>query len=547
MTFSVKDEATKASMKYLERVVGQALYEGATADAIVEWLRANGVVNPEMWPQRVGSKTATPLLGAIEIKNLGGRAKFRTLFGIAEPVKPPKKHDFPLTELGDAECFAKRYSDELRYDYRRGMWLIADEETGLWLHDSTERVITRAGESIRHRQTVALDIEDNNERLNAVKWTMAGESRSRMNNVLSLAQALPPIADDGAHWDERPYLLGVMNGVVDLTNGTVRRALPEERVSQQARVIYDPAAECPLWLATLAGVFRSDDPAESQRVIDFMQRALGYSITADCREECCFFAWGDGGNGKGTIFNTVGQILGDYRDDMPYATLEKNVHGGGIPNDIAKIAGKRFITCAEVNEFTLNESRLKTMTGRDPLTARFLNQEFFTFIPVGKIWIATNNKPRITGQDDGIWRRIHLIPFLNKFEGATNNKKLKDALIEEWPGILRWIVQGVTLWLEHGLNPPDSVRVATESYRYESDPLTPFVEQRCVLAANARAQAQALWSEYQQYAQTIEDWARLSDKAFYKSLKRRFKYTEGRQTTFIGIGVRDSHHKEERF
>ena len=176
-------------------------------------------------------------------------------------------------------------------------------------------------------------------------------------------------------------------------------------------------------------------------MIAFMQRALGYSITGDCREECCFFTWGDGGNGKGTVMNTLGWLFGDYTDDMPYSTLERSERGSGIPNDVAKLAGKRFITCAEVNEFNLNEARLKALTGRDPMTARFLHHEFFTFIPVCKIWIATNNKPKIVGQDDGIWRRIHLIPFTQKFEGREN-KQLKDQLREELPGILNWIIAG---------------------------------------------------------------------------------------------------------
>jgi hypothetical protein len=136
--------------------------------------------------------------------------------------------------------------------------------------------------------------------------------------------------------------------------------------------------------------------------------------------------YGEGSNGKGTMTQTLSHLLDDYHNEMPATTLERSKFGAGIPTDLADLDGKRFVTNAELQEMTVNESRLKALTGRDEVTARFLHEDFFSFIPVCKIWIATNNKPKIVGQDDGIWRRIHMIPFLNKFEGPTDNKK-KDS------------------------------------------------------------------------------------------------------------------------
>lgn len=543
----LKQESAKIQLRFLERVIGQAYKEGASVASIDAYLATQGVQDPDIWRARVEAKKITPMLGAQEFKNIGGRDAFRALFNLDPApvvVAPSVQSDYPHTEMGDAECFAHLNADDLRYDHRQGRWLISDEHTGLWIPDAMERIVGLARDCSRYRQAKAMTIEDQHERKSALLWAAKGESRSRLNNMLALAQALPPLADDGTRWDEDPWLLGCQNGVIDLRAGTVRKALPEERVTQRVRVSYDPAVTSQVWLSTLQGVFHQEDQVETDAVIDFVQRSLGYSITGDCREECCFFAWGDGANGKGTVMNTVGWCMLDYTDDMPYSTLERSIHGGGIPNDVAKLAGKRFVTCTELNEFTLNESRLKALTGRDPMTARFLNQEFFTFMPVCKIWIATNNKPRVTGQDDGIWRRIYLIPFTNAFLGKNKDPLLKDRLKEhELQGVLTWLVEGARKWMVDGLKPPKTVMVATEEYRQESDPCTQFLNSRCVVQEGAKCVAHVLWSEYQRFTAGADDLFKLSDKAFHKAMNRRFQKVEQRgesrqrQQVYVGVGL----------
>lgn len=545
---TVKDEAVRVKLKYFERVIGQALKEGATPESVDAYLTSQGVADPDLWRARVQAKKHVPMLGSVELTQLGGRNTFRTLFGLDQIVEEPEQpYDFPLTESGDAELFAEQYADDLRFDHLRGRWLLSDHVSGLWIPDDIHHVTNMALDVIRLRGERGMLLKDFAQRKAMVTWAINGESRARLSNLLELAKKKPPISDNGKHWDEDPWLLGCRNGVVDLRTGVLRRAEPSEHITMQVRIAFDPTATCPVWMDSLQGIFSQEDQEEAQKVIDFFHRAMGYSITGDCREECCFFAYGEGANGKGTLMNTIGHLLLDYVDDMPYSTLERNIHGGGIPNDVAKMAGKRFITCSEVNEFTLNESRLKAITGRDPMTARFLNKEFFTFQPVGKIWIATNNKPRVTGTDDGIWRRIHLIPFLNKFEGANRNLGLKDYLRDhELPGVLVWLVNGVRLWLERGLDPPSTVKVATEAYRQESEPMQPFIDTCCVVNERASAQSSALWTEYQRWLSLQNDVSRLSDKAFGKALSRRFHKEERRvgpnrtgQTFYLGIGLRE--------
>lgn len=554
---SLKDYANKAVRQWLHRFIASAFEEGAKTEAIVTYLESQGTPNALTHVERVRGLAKPSRLTSYELSDQGGRNAFRAFFGlpaIEQPNGVPKPIDFQLSESGDAEMFAELHAEELRYDHRRGRWLISDDLSGLWLPDRVEHVYNMALETMRERQRRGVNLDDHTERKKMLDWSLHGESRSRLGNLLALAEKKHPLSDDGEHWDEDPWLIGCTNGVVDTRTGEFRRGEPGDRVTMRVSVPFDAAATCPLWEATLQGIFATKEPqstqlldqidrTESQRVVDYMQRALGYSITGDCREECCFFTWGEGRNGKGTIMNTVGQLLGDYTDDMPFSTLEKTVFKSQtIPNDIAKMAGKRFITCAEVNEFTLNEARLKALTGRDPMTARFLNQEFFTFRPVCKIWIATNNKPRIVGLDEGIWSRIHLIPFLNVFEGPNRNSKLKDQLILELPGILNWLIKGVQAWMIQGLNPPETVRVATETYRQESEPIGPFIEQRCVVKEGARVQAKVLWDAYQRWASETHQDDVLSDKAFFKCLKRRFAHESGRQTQYLGLGLVDLAH-----
>ncbi len=558
----IKSAANAEVRKYLERVIGQALREGAEEAVIIKFLVERESVPLDYASKiitRVNNRDKFPTLGEGQMKKLGGRDAFRAALGLPPAPKPGTlvALDYPLTELGDAEFLAHKYRDVLRYDRLRERWLKSDAVSGLWLPQQDEQVVALAGLAIRERQRNATKIDDMTLREEATLWAIKGEGRSRLNNMVALAQGLDPLTDDGMHWDENPWLLGCLNGIVDLRTSTFRRGLPEDRVTMKVRVTYDAQAPCPLWLASLDAVFAGHaDPAvpgtslldqpipspeqPSTEMVSFIQRALGYSITGDCREECCFFSWGVGANGKGTVMNTVGWLLGDYTDDMPYSTLERNSrNGGGIPSDVAKMAGKRFITCSEVNEFTINESRLKALTGRDPMTARFLHKDFFTFQPVGKIWIATNNKPKIVGTDEGIWRRINLIPFTNVFEGSTKNTKLKDELREELPGILNWLIEGAKLWLQDTLNPPDVVKAATAEYRQESDGLTAFIEAKCVLVG--KVQGGMMWAAYQNYCieHNVEDVFLLKQKPFFQAMEKRFKRSQTRtgQAEYHGIGL----------
>jgi putative DNA primase/helicase len=441
--------------------------------------------------------------------------------------------DYPHTEIGDAEFFAEKHGADVRYDHGQQRWLLTSE-TGIWIADPIEQLRGFVVETMRDRQHLALALPED-KRNAAIRWALAGESTKRISNTLREARALPPIADDGTNWDREPFLLGTQNGVVELRTGEVRAALPEERITMRVRAPYNAEEKCSLWEQVINEVF-PNDPA----LVAYVQRALGYAITADCREECFFVTWGEGANGKGTVINTVAYVLGEYADDVPFSTLARQDRNN-IPADIAKLVGKRFVTAPESGETThLNEARIKALTGRDPITARLLHKNFFTFQPVAKFWLSTNTKPMVRDDSDGFWRRVHLIPFTQSFVGRAD-KTLKDRLREEAPGILSWLVRGAMAWLRDGLNPPDVVLAATDEYRRENEPLTPFIDERCLIGDGYRVQASQLYKAYQQWCEDshVRDWQRLTLTAFGRQMKKRFKVADDKRNVFyLGIGER---------
>jgi hypothetical protein len=223
----------------------------------------------------------------------------------------------------------------------------------------------------------------------------------RLEAALALAQSERPIADSGEDWDADPWLLAVANGVVDLRTGALSEGRPDDRITMHSPVPYDPEAQCPRWLVFLREVFGDDD-----ELIDFIWRACAYSLSGLTNEECHFLCFGSGCNGKGTLNRVQRDILGDYAANTAFSTLEMSSRNG-IPNDLAALYGKRLVTASELNEAVrLNEARMKMLAGQDPVTARFLHGEFFTFVPNAKFWLAVNHKPMVNDDSTGFWRKI---------------------------------------------------------------------------------------------------------------------------------------------
>jgi putative DNA primase/helicase len=294
--------------------------------------------------------------------------------------------------------------------------------------------------------------------------------------MIRLATSEPGIPVLLEQLDADPWLFNVVNGTIDLRTGILRPARREDLITKLAPVIYDPDARCPTWERFLQQIM-----AGNTALITFLQRAIGYGLTGVTSEQVLLLLYGTGANGKSTFLEVLRALFGDYARQAEFATFLART-SDAVRNDLARLAGARFVTAVEAaSGRRLDEALIKQLTGGDPITARFLYQEFFEFTPQFKLFLATNHKPVIRGTEHAIWRRIRLIPFEVTIPQAQQDRTLPDKLRAELPGILAWAVQGCLAWQRDGLPMPTEVHQATETYREEMDTFGLFLADYCIV------------------------------------------------------------------
>jgi putative DNA primase/helicase len=264
-----------------------------------------------------------------------------------------------------------------------------------------------------------------------------------------------------------------------------------------------------------------DDPT----MIGYLQRVSGYSLTGDIGAQCVFFLFGHGANGKSTYLRVMLDLLGSgYSVQTPSETLmaKRFNSGSGPSGDLARLHNLRLTTANEVEEGSLlSEALIKQLTGGDPITARYLYENHFDFIPKVKLFIAGNHKPIIKGDDYGIWRRIHLIPFEVQIPEAQRDPKLPEKLRQELPGILNWAIQGCRIWQKSGLNVPPKIRDAVTRYREEMDIMAHWLEECCDLDPAYSIKAQEAYGIYKCWAQA-NGFKPMTNASFGRKLGERF-------------------------
>jgi putative DNA primase/helicase len=446
---------------------------------------------------------------------------------------PPKLAQFHRTDVGNAELFAALFADKLLYDHARKRWLGWQDH---WWTEDTNGGVQRLARCVPRWRAAraAPEIENPEERHEEFKWARRSESRPRLDAILKLAESERQLSDEGTHWDTDPWLLGVANGAVDLRTGKLRDGKQSDRITLHTDLVFDPRSECPRWEQFLDEIFGDD-----QELNGFIQRAIGYSITGDTTEQVLFLCYGTGANGKSTFLEVLRHVLGGYACNLPFSAFELR-NRSTIPNDIAGLVARRFVTALETNESVqLNEARIKTVTGCDPITARFLYKEHFTFIPLAKFWLAFNQKPEVADDSEGYWRRVRLIPFEQQFPKGKADEQLLSKLKAEAPGVLAWAVRGCLEWRRNGLGLPDVVEAASLAYREESDPIREFLDERCELGAGFSVTAANVWREYQSWAQLNGDRL-LKRKQLTRHLQTRGLRKEqvGHAKTWTWLGLR---------
>jgi len=383
---------------------------------------------------------------------------------------------FRLTQSGNAERFVEAHKDKVRYCVEEGMWYVWD---GRRLAPDLAGITTQlARNTFRSISKEAAVVEDGKQAEQVYKWAKASESKANIDAALDLAHRGSVLAVTADQLDSHVTHLNLQNGIFDLNTMTLNEHDIDQLHTKLVPIDFDEHAECPHWLKFLGEIFNND-----QELISFMQRCVGYTLSGLTSEECLFFCYGSGQNGKSIFFSVVDMILGGH---AAYAVKVKNdliimKHADpGVPMDIAELKGRRFVYTDELPENKrFDESKIKDITSHDKLTGRFIFQRSFTFDPSHKLWFYGNHRPVITGQDFGIWRRIMLIPFTVTIPAEQRKpaEELKNLFRSELPGILRWAIDGFYTWKhEGGLSAPSVVSGAVASYRTEMDNLGAFID-----------------------------------------------------------------------
>lgn len=464
-----------------------------------------------------------------------------------------------MTDLGNARRFVLAYGADVRRcePFPFGGWL---RWTGSrWVHDETgasmrlakrvprliraeaPRAAQEAQEAAVARVADGADGDPGKAADRAyaerLEWADASEHVSRLAAILTVAGTEPEVVVERERFDRDPLTLNTPTGTLDLARGQVRACDRADLLMHETGVGYDAAATCPRWAAFVAEIM--DGNAE---MVAYLQRVAGYCLLGEIREPAFFIFWGGGRNGKGTFVERLRKVMGTYAANTPTSTFVGR-KDGGIPNDLAALAGKRLVTMSESEDGERLETALvKQVTGKDPITARFMRGEFFEFFPVFTPILSTNDKPAIRGVDVALRARLHLVPFTVSFAGREDFG-LADALDRELAGILNWCLDGFAAYREVGLAKPKIVADAVEEYMAEMDLIGRFLADRCKILSpieveNGKgADNSALYESFREWC--IDGGERVkSQRWLTQELKdRRFVQVLGDRRTWPGLGL----------
>jgi putative DNA primase/helicase len=393
------------------------------------------------------------------------------------------RSDWPTrarTEFGLADRMVDHWGEMLRWCPERGTWMTY--QRGVWMTDAKEAGEWHAQMMIRAlADTEALSYEEDpgeapdgtethSPREMFLEWVAKQQTRKSVSAAARLATGLPLMRMSQETFDSGPMMLNCKNGVIDLTTGELMEHSPDHRMTLQASAYYKPEASAPMWEEFLHRV----QPDPEMRA--YLQRVAGYCATGRTDEQAMFLWHGSGANGKSVMQAVLAHVLGSYAQTMPVSTLMASTVDDRIPNDVARMAGKRFLVASETKQGkALDEQRMKQLTGGDTVSARYMRAEWFEFRPVGKIQLTSNHLPKMS-DDAATWRRIHLILWPVVIPEHERDGFLQERLIaEESAGILKWIIDGCLAWQAMGLSAPEGVLAAKEAYRVEEDIVEQFV------------------------------------------------------------------------
>lgn len=452
---------------------------------------------------------------------------------IENPIEPGKLYTFDDT--GNAERLFDTFGAKIRYSYVNKMWLYYDGRK--WCDDYKGVIKKLSDEVVEHMKhernnyikNMADDSAEDEIEKQFQKHLKASRSSKGKTAMIKETEHRVPILPDEI--DRHSYLLNTPNGIINLKDGKVTAHDPAKNMTKITYAEITDKSTCELWDKFLLEITNND-----RELIRFIQKAVGYSLSGSTQEQCIFFCYGQGRNGKSTFLDIISDMLGDYAMNIQPETIMIRNNSGGANSDVARLKGARFVTSVEPNEgVRLNEGLIKQLTGGDKVTARRQYGNEFEFTPEFKIWMATNHKPTIRGTDMGIWRRVHLIPFTVQIPDGKIDKHLKYKLKQELPAIMKWAVDGCLLWQKEGLTPPAAVREATNEYKSEMDVIGSFIEE-CCASSNGQVKASDLFQAYTKWAENNNEY-KMSNTKFGKEISKRFEKTKSYGIYYKGLTI----------
>ena len=480
---------------------------------------------------------------------------------------PKQNNDFDeaseyfYTDMRNSIRLKSKIQGKARYNTSSKRWMVFNGK--IWEYDTKGQMLRFAREVVRDLQREALDIENLDQRKNAMGEALCCESLSRLKSMVEMCQSEDGISIDANEFDKNKMILNLQNGTLDLKTGKLLPHNPLDYITKISPISYDPKATCPRFMQFLdeALLFGDEDISMNERIshtkniIAYLKRYSGYCMTGSTKEEQFLILIGDGGHGKSKYVGAIGYVLGDYYNKIDIATIQESVKAkdGSSPTpDLVKMKGLRFISTSEPEKgLRLNESRIKDFTGRDPITCRDLHASPITYLPEDKLCMYTNYKIIIRGQDKSIWRRVHQIKF--DCEPKNIDKDLDLKLQAEGAGILNWMLEGCLEWNNKGLDTPQEIIDNVNEYKDDMDMLSGFFELCCECDKknrNLKELAKDLFHVYQAWWQVDNTSnAPYFDRQFYHELEYRGykKSVKPTNSGFLIYGVKLSEEVREAY
>lgn len=449
--------------------------------------------------------TTCERIKAVSISCVGCKQKCKSPIQLGQPksnspaVYPNVISDKKIAALftmppGDilaARYFARLNEGKYIYVPQYGEWFLWDGN--FWKQDSHRAMEAAKSASDKFLQDTTELFKTDPDRFKPyLNFASQLRNKGRLDNMLALAASERAMSVESTNLDKDIFLLGVPNGIVDLRRAKLLPPSAGQYITKQAGCIYDPDAQCPDWLAFLDSVFQGDES-----IIRFIQLALGYTLTGSNTEERIFILYGNGANGKSVFGNVIAHVMGSYGITGDSSVLVNQKPEIGPSSEMARYAGARYVSFNETASGNKLDARaVKILAGREPIVARHLYQKAFVFSPQFSPWLRTNHKPIITDTDDGLWRRVILIPFKASFTGANNDPHIERRLLNEIVGILRWIVDGAKLCISSGLEVPAIISDEVKSYRSDSDLFGQFLGDKTRQKPGVKIEQSLLWVSY---------------------------------------------------